>query len=66
MELNELLKELNIYFVIRKIEKPDKILYSYCYIDCMIVKCKYCGTESHSVIVNILELFPILQYRVTK
>lgn len=67
MELNELLKELDTNLVIRKIEKSDKTLYLYCDIDCMIVKCKYCGTESHSVhskYTRTISDLPIQNYQV--
>lgn len=67
MELNELLKELDTNLVIRKIEKSDKTLYLYCDIDCMIVKCKYCDMESHSVhskYTRTISDLPIQSYQV--
>ena len=67
MELNELLKELDTNLVIQKIEKSDKILYLYCDVDCTIVKCKYCGTESHSVhskYTRTISDLPIQNYQV--
>lgn len=67
MELNELLKELDTNLSIRKIEKCDKILYLYCDIDCTIVKCKYCGTENHSVhskYTRTISDLPIQNYQV--
>lgn len=67
MELNELLKELDTNLSIRKIEKSDKILYLYCDIDCTIAKCKYCGTESHSVhskYTRTISDLPIQNYQV--
>ena len=48
-------------------KKSDKILYLYCDIDCTIAKCKYCGTESHSVhskYTRTISDLPIQNYQV--
>lgn len=67
MELNDLLKDLDKNLSIRKVEKSDRILYIYCNINCTVVKCKYCGMESHSIHSNYIRTIsdlPIQDYQV--
>ncbi len=61
------LKELDTNLVIQKIEQSDKILYLYCHIDCTIVKCNYCSTQSHSIhskYTRTISDLPIQNYQV--
>lgn len=67
MELNDLLKDLDKNLIISKIEKSDRILYIHCDINCTVVKCKYCGMESHSIHSNYIRTIsdlPIQGYQV--
>lgn len=67
MELDALLKELDENLSISRVEKFGGILYIYCDINCMVAKCKYCGTESHSVhsrYIRTISDLPIKNYQV--
>lgn len=67
MGFDELLKELDENLIIRKIEKSGRLLYIYCDIDHTVVKCKYCGMESHSIhskYTRTISDLPIQEYQV--
>ena len=66
MELDTLLKELDENLTISGVEKFGRILYIHCSINCTVSKCKYCGTESHSVhsrYIRTLSDLPIQDYQ---
>lgn len=67
MELDPLLKELDENLAINRVEKPGKVLYIYCILNCNVANCKYCGIESrsdHSKYIRTISDLPIQDYQI--
>ena len=62
-----MLKELDENLAINSVEKCGRVLSIYCSINCTVAKCKYCGTESHSIhsrYIRTISDLPIQDYQV--